>query len=438
MSSFQNSSCAQRRSFYQSEPFTFIDGYSAEIVRSDVPAQKLRRGFQRLETTLEEIERRAKRKPQSWDPLVDYFAARMNFFGALLPITSSLLETLLLLYLFTTYYSFPADPETGARPPRIAELYSTFPFISCVGSKRLPVYQGLTMCVVLLNIISTSITLYRCRDLPFGWHTRRTGYLASVVGAGLSVWLVFAAANPDQHLHLFVAASKAIVIFCIKATGWFVDHLQRVKYPILRQTGVVKFLLWWKVITLTFAFRMSSLILVFDSYRTNLSSALALMTDVAIFACHGARATEIQTPGTRCYRIMAIGAPAEWLYAVTTISWTLTIAFDIYTTPIVNEVITQQDQAERRLLSPNPPSPDLITDGKEMHVDIEEEEEEAKAHENGLSWEEVGMLKRKNSGYESRGSETWDAKATGIEADLDDHNNDELGLGVAARARNAV
>ena len=75
------------------------------------------------------------------------------------------------------------------------------------------------------------------------------------------------------------------------------------------------------------------------------------MTNVAIFSCNGAHPEDIQTPGTKCYTIMALGAPAEWFYAITTISWSLTIALDIYVTPIVSKVKDEQDQAEMRLLA---------------------------------------------------------------------------------------
>jgi hypothetical protein len=70
------------------------------------------------------------------------------------------------------------------------------------------------------------------------------------------------------------------------------------------------------------------------------------MTDVAIFSCNHASPADIQTHGTTCHRIMTLGAPAEWFYALTTVSWSLTIAFDIYITPIISEVKSIQDQAD--------------------------------------------------------------------------------------------
>ena len=91
-----------------------------------------------------------------------------------------------------------------------------------------------------------------------------------------------------------------------------------------------------------------------------------------------------------------------------------------------------------RLLSPNAGTPDISTDEKGMREDVEEDDEE-EVGRNSRSWKEIGMLKRNNSGYESLDSKTWDAKATGVEADTDDDNdNDELDLGLAARVRNVV
>ena len=45
---------------------------------------------------------------------------------------------------------------------------------------------------------------------------------------------------------------------------------------------------------------------------------------------------------------MALGAPSEWLYNCGTISWTLTIAYDIYIGPIIGKIRSQLDYAEMR------------------------------------------------------------------------------------------
>ena len=110
--------------------------------------------------------------------------------------------------------------------------------------------------------------------------------------------------------------------------------------------------MWWRTVTLLFAFRKCVQTpppwycggLLFD-FSDDIT-ALAVMTNVAIFSCNYADNRDIQTPGTKCHRTMSLSAPAEWLYAATTVSWGLTVAFDIYITPIVNSVKSVQDREE--------------------------------------------------------------------------------------------
>ncbi|KAK5296891.1 hypothetical protein LTR99_008532 [Exophiala xenobiotica] len=395
---------AVRRSWYQSEAASFLDHYSPEIVQRRFT--NLDPHFYRQETTLDKIAQRSRRKRRPWNPLFDYVDSHWNAIGPLLPITASLLEISLLLFLFSLYYTLPADPRTGERPPRIADLYSIFPFISCIGSQRLPVYQGLTMCVVLINFISTSIGFYRGRDDGIGWQSRRTNWLVSVVSGGLAIWVVFAAANPDTHLHLTVTAAKALSVFCIKTSSWITDHLQRRRYPGLWQTGVVKFLVWWKAVTLIVAL------------------PTATMMEVAIFGCHSASVDEIQTPGAKCYRIMAMGAPAEWVYALTTISWSLTIAFDIYILPIVGEVKSRQDGAEMQLFGPDPysPYPQLNSPRGKYGRD------------SGERSRPIDGSRQQKKGYQCLDSPTWGA----ITTDSDEDSGTEQDLGMVARIRDVV
>ncbi|KIX92480.1 uncharacterized protein Z520_11800 [Fonsecaea multimorphosa CBS 102226] len=416
MSSLRKPAATQRSSYYSLEGSAFLEDYTPEIVRTGTLSQKVDGLFKRRKTSWQDLERRFERKSRPWNPLVAYLWNRRYPLRALLSITAAFLEVFLLLFLFCTYYTLPADPHTGGKPPRIADLYSTFPFMSCVGSKKLSVYQSVTFCVVLLGITSSTISFYFTRDDQLGWQTRRAGWLASVVGAGLSIWVVFAAANPDKHLHLLVTAVKAITVFCIKSTGLLVDHLERRKYPALREVGVIRVLLWWRAITLVFAF------------------PLALMTNVAIFGCSGSKPADIQTPGTRCYWIMALGAPAEWLYALTTVSWSLAIAFDVYSTLIITKVKSQQDQAKIGLLtSPltgqwgiHPHSPQ----GPAILVSPEEDESfhPAQSPLHGVGWKENRI----------RHYEDLDTKVMHVhgEHDVADEDEPEEDLGLAVQTRN--
>lgn len=404
MSSLRRPPAAQRNSYYSIEGY--LDDYSPEIVRANTLGQKLDGLFKRRKTNLADIQRRSIRKQRPWTPFLDYLWDRRYFLRALLPITAALLETFLLLFLFCVYFTLPADPVTGEKPPRIAGLYATFPFISCVGSQRLAVYQVLTFCVVVIGIVSTAITFYFTRDDLIGWQTRRAGWLANVSGAGLSIWVVFAAATPDRHLHLTVTAVKAITVFGIKTAGMLVDHYDRSNYPGLRKTGVIQVLKWWRIMTLVIAF------------------PLAVMQNVAIFSCTHASLKDIQTPGTNCHRIMSLGAPADWLYALTTISWILASAFDIYTTPIVSKVKSQQDQAEFKLLSRTETSEWHDSTAHRQHGDLEtrtftapERDEEAETSDSSRSSvDEIEKKMRRMSAYDKLDMKPEDAE------DEDEHD----------------
>ncbi len=233
----------------------FLDDYGPEIVRVYTSGQKTDGLFKRRKTNWADIQRRSERKIRSWTPALDYLWNRRYPLRALIPILAALLEIFLLLFLFCTYYTLPADPVTGQKPPRVSDRYANFPFISCVGSQRLAIYQGLTFAIVFLGITSTAITFYFCRDDLVGWHTRRAGLLASVSGAALNIWVVFAAAVPDQHLHLTVTGAKIIMVFAIKTTGMLIDHYDRSKYPALRRKGLIRVMKWWRIMTLVVAFR---------------------------------------------------------------------------------------------------------------------------------------------------------------------------------------
>ncbi|KAJ9602142.1 hypothetical protein H2200_013262 [Cladophialophora chaetospira] len=413
MSQLQRQPTAQRHSYYSIEGSVFLDDYGPERVRTNsFDEEKIDGLFRRRKTNWAEFQRRAQPKIRPWTPALEYFWDHRYSLRAVIPILAALLELFLLLFLFCTYYTLPADPVTGEKPPRVSDRYANFPFISCVGSQRLALYQGLTFAIVILSVTSTAITFYFCRDDLLGWHTRRAGLLASVSGAGLNIWLVFAAAVPDQHLHLTVTGAKAVVVFGIKTTGMLIDHYDRSKYPALRQAGVIKVMMWWRIITLVVAF------------------PLAVMTNVAIFSCNHANPKEFQTPGTKCYRIMTLGAPAEWFYAITTVSWSLTIAFDIYITPIISKVKSAQDEADFQLLasehdgsSHDAASPEFMAPGKD------EESESSRS-----SMNEGEKDRRWNSAYDKLDVEVRRGRE-GDDYPYEIDGDEELDLGMQARLR---
>lgn len=234
MSPLRHPSTAHRNSYYAVEGSAFLDDYGPEIVRANTLGHKIDGLFVRRKTNWGDKRRKSSRKIRSWTPLLEHLRGRSYTFRALLPILGALLQTFLLLFLFFAYYTLPADPVTGAKPPRVGGRYANFQFISCIGSHQLALYRGITFAIVILGIISTSITFYFCRDDLLRRQTRRAGLIASSSGAGLSIWVVFAAATPNMHLHLTVVAVEAIIVFCIKTTGMLIDHYDRSRYPALR------------------------------------------------------------------------------------------------------------------------------------------------------------------------------------------------------------
>jgi hypothetical protein len=156
------------------------------------------------------------------------------------------------------------------------------------------------------------------------------------------------------------------------------------------------------------------------------------MMEVAIFGCNSASPADIQTPGTTCYRIMALGAPAEWLYALTTVAWSLAIAFDVYTSPVVGRIKAEQDEAEMRLLGADPLSPQspetntgFDSDDKVMMKEV--------GPSRSRSWRSQIGMPRKNE--MSRMYRPIDP-VTGITVEEEDEAEHDLGL--ATRVRNMV
>jgi hypothetical protein len=66
-----------------------------------------------------------------------------------------------------------------------------------------------------------------------------------------------------------------------------------------------------------------------DVETNNISTAIAAAADIGIFTCRDP--DQIQELGTACFKIMAPGAPAEWMMLVMWINYTLNMAYYFYT-----------------------------------------------------------------------------------------------------------
>ena len=110
------------------------------------------------------------------------------------------------------------------------------------------------------------------------------------------------------------------------------EHVTRLRFRSMFEIWAVKVDTWWKIITMGFAF------------------PLGLMTTVSIYMCEYQDIEEIQTPGRTCYKVMAMGAIAEWLYLLTSVSWSASIAFELFTALPAEHAREREEDMERKAL----------------------------------------------------------------------------------------
>lgn len=127
----------------------------------------------------------------------------------------------------------------------------------------------------------------------------------------LLIWLTFSSANTDSHIHLFITGAKILATLATKITVLVCDYLDRKARPVLRTIPAAVLLRRWKEVV------------------AGLSTPLATAANIGIYLCNDP--LQIQTPGTKCFQIMAVGAPAEWAMSLMWINWMLNMAYDFYT-----------------------------------------------------------------------------------------------------------
>jgi hypothetical protein len=169
---------------------------------------------------------------------------RYNLF-ATLPLLAAILEASVLAYFFMTYVSLPPDPKTGALP-RISPVYSTWPFISCIGSLRLAVYKTFAFVVAGLYQSGSLINLYFSWNKMEGYWFRRGGAVTGLSSTVLLIWLTFSSGNTESHTHLFITAAKILATLATKTNILICDHLDRKAKPILRTIPAAVVLRRWK------------------------------------------------------------------------------------------------------------------------------------------------------------------------------------------------
>lgn len=169
----------------------------------------------------------------------------------------------------------------------------------------------LTALSVTLSLATDSILFHRARHEPIGYYSRRINILFSVVAGALVLYLSYAARNSENTLHLSLIGLHSLAVLAVKTSNLAKDRSLRLAYPALRTDPVAHTIRWWKEATVWFALPM------------------AILLNMGTYTCRSSSPLDKQTPGTACYRVLAIAAPADWLYAFITVHWSLHMGFEV-------------------------------------------------------------------------------------------------------------
>jgi hypothetical protein len=135
---------------------------------------------------------------------------------------------------------------------------------------------------------------------------------------------------------LFVTAAKILATLATKTIILICNHLDRKAKPILRTIPAAIILRRWKEVIAGLSVR-KYMPLPNERSKLRNTQALATAADIGIYACTDP--VQIQTPGTTCFKIMAVRAPAEWLMSLMWINSMLNMAYDFYTNEHISAVV---------------------------------------------------------------------------------------------------
>ena len=161
---------------------------------------------------------------------------------------------------------------------------------------------------------------------------RRSVWIFTLIVYGLGTWAVVASKDVDRTLHLFATATELASMYTLKGLAFSMEHVTRLRFRSTFTVWAIRADMWWKIITMCFAF------------------PLGLMTTISIYMCEYQDLDDIRTPGRKCYKVMALGGIAEWLYLLTSMSWSASIAFELFTAMPGEEAREHQEKEERKAL----------------------------------------------------------------------------------------
>jgi hypothetical protein len=67
---------------------------------------------------------------------------------------------------------------------------------------------------------------------------------------------------------------------------------------------------------------------------------MAILLNMGVYTCRFSMNDNIKTPETTCYRVLAIAAPADWLYALLTANWSVHMGYEVFNGPHVDRIVT--------------------------------------------------------------------------------------------------
>jgi hypothetical protein len=214
----------------------------------------------------------------------------------------------MLVYFLDLYLTLPR--KSSSQLPRISPQYSIWPYISCVAALNLTAFKIFAFLIAFFFCATFVFELVIALHTGPAYWLRRLLIVLALVWSALAIWLVFASNDVTSHRHLYVASVKVIASLAIKTMSYFTGRQMRKHYPALKSDRVTTLSHRWKQFVLLCAF------------------PVAILANIGIYGCMNE--TEIQTPGTSCYIIVAIAAIADWTYALIDISFVLNLAYDIY------------------------------------------------------------------------------------------------------------
>lgn len=228
--------------------------------------------------------------------------------SSLFPTLAATAQLILLVFFLDVYVSLPQAPD-GSRP-RIAPVYSIWPYVACVGNIRLTAYRIFGFLIAFFYVSTFVLDMFVNWDCHTAKWLRWLRLLVSCVSGGALIAVVFASYDDTSHLHLYLVSVQAVSFTVVKSLTWAIDHALRRNYALLKTNRNAVLAKRWR----------------FAVYVT--ATPVGILTVIGIYACHNT--AEIQTKGSACYILAAISAICDWVYQLISVVFLLSLAYDLY------------------------------------------------------------------------------------------------------------